>query len=92
MSQIPPSLPFHLSRAYGTPAPAPRDQTPQTAAESVGRASPDELVAGRVNRTVDFVADQPPRPAEPLPFYRRPADRNTAATEIQAGRALDVRG
>lgn len=33
----------------------------------------------------------PPAPGS-LPFYRHPADRNLAATAIQAGRALDVRG
>jgi hypothetical protein len=27
-----------------------------------------------------------------IPFYRHPADRNAAATNIQIGRSLDVSG
>jgi hypothetical protein len=47
------------------------------------------LVAGQVPGRVDFSGEQP----EPgLTIYRNPADRNTAATGVAAGRVLDVNG
>lgn len=51
------------------------------------------LVAGVVPGRVDFSGDTPqPSGSEALPMYRRPADRNAAATGVQAGRLIDVRG
>lgn len=50
------------------------------------------LVGGRVQGGVDFSSAEPmPKKGEMIiPFYRHPADRNAAATNIQIGRALDV--
>lgn len=48
------------------------------------------LAAARVPGGADFTA--PPPPTGSLPLYRHPADRNAAATGVQAGRMLDVEG
>lgn len=108
MRITPDSVPAHVARAYGlrpgSPA-LPFTPAPQRAQESVHRddvvdvrnsssaESATELVAAQVNKPVDFTAG-PRAESSPqaIPFYRHPADRNAAATSIEAGRVLDVSG
>ncbi|TVS08059.1 MAG: hypothetical protein EA423_02495 [Phycisphaerales bacterium] len=47
------------------------------------------LVAAKVPGSVEFGADGP-RVGSGLSIYRSPADRNAAATGVDAGRLLDV--
>lgn len=56
--------------------------------------SATRMVAATVPGRVDFFADSTEAaPASPaLPMYRHPADRNAAATAVNAGRVLDVEG
>lgn len=79
------ALPMHIARAYSLkPAAAPvvKPQTPTT-----------QLVAGRVDKPVDFSASPPTRGAmEAFQLYNRAADRVEAAVGIQVGRQLDVKG
>lgn len=49
------------------------------------------MIAASVPGPVDFAADAPSGSAG-LPMYRHPADRNAAATAVDAGRCLDVEG
>lgn len=103
MEGIPPTIPFHLAKAYGVrpAANAPRatSSVEQVAAPrapagpaSQKHVSPEvaKLIAGRVPGAIDFTDDAPKPSAETLPFYRHPADRNAAATAIDLGRALDT--
>jgi hypothetical protein len=55
-------------------------------------AAPSALmVAASVPGSVDFTADSmAPAPSSALPMYRHPADRNAAATAVNAGRVLDL--
>lgn len=63
------------------------------AAREQRRTNLSRLVAGAVPGRVDFSGDTPqPSGSEALPMYRRPAERNAAATGVQAGRLIDVRG
>lgn len=52
------------------------------------------LVGAVVPGRVDFSGPTPTqaRAEGSLPFYRNPADRNTAATQIALGRGVDVTG
>lgn len=52
------------------------------------------LIAGVVPGRVDFstVGEPAPMPSESIPMYRRPADRHAAATAVNAGRLIDLRG
>lgn len=69
------------------------------AAPSVGDAPQrrntniSRLVAGVVPGRIDFSGDVP-RPSAPdaISLYTRPADRNAAATAVNAGRLIDIRG
>jgi hypothetical protein len=90
MSSIEPiaSNPYHIARAYqslhaqqGVAAGA-----PQSAAKSMGVA---RLVGGVVAGRVDFAGSEP-APSGALAMYRHPADKNTAATAVHAGRLLDA--
>jgi len=59
-------------------------------------ADPSRLVAAKVD-AIDLTLDVAsikgkPTPAGSYPLYRHPADRNTAATGVEVGRSLDVRG
>jgi hypothetical protein len=78
--RIGPTNPFHISRAYQTAPPKPGAKP--TAASPIVAA----VVPGRVN----FAANQPTQAGPALPFYRHPADKNAAATAINAGRSLDI--
>ena len=108
MRITPDSVPAHVARAYGLRAGAPsipfapaqqRPQDPthrndvvdvRTSAPTEGAA---ELVAAQVNKPVDFAAaPRADKSSQTIPFYRHPADRNAAATNIEAGRVLDVSG
>lgn len=94
---LPPSIPFHVARAYGPqaaaaarPAEAVRrvaEQAPVQKLEPVSR-----LVAATVPGRVDFRSDAPQPGAAVIQMYRHPADKNQAATAIQLGRSLDVSG
>lgn len=103
---IPPSIPFHVARAYGAQrvesvsnrivttevAPVGKIGTNQEAS-SEAKANSRRLVAGVVPGKVDFSADAPaPSSSASIAFYRHPADRNTAATGVQLGRAVDISG
>lgn len=54
----------------------------------------NSLIAARVDVRVDFTPATSSRPAAdgPLQLYRHPADKNAAATGVDAGRTIDVRG
>ncbi|MGH7130554.1 MAG: hypothetical protein ACREJO_01220 [Phycisphaerales bacterium] len=99
-ASIPPSIPFHVTRAYGPSAgvrpvqPAARVAAP-SAVKAAAKIEPSSrLVAATVPGKVDFRADgpQPGAGGAALPMYRHPADKNQAATAIQLGRSLDVSG
>lgn len=97
-ASIPPSIPFHVARAYG-PSAGPRPVQPSArvaAPASVKAAAKIEpssrLVAATVPGKVDFRADVPQPGSVALPMYRHPADKNQAATAIQLGRSLDISG
>ncbi len=73
------------------PASEPRTTLPTAPASSVANRMIAATVPGRVN----FQADAPASNASAsnaLPMYRHPADRNAAATAVNAGRVLDVEG
>lgn len=106
-SQISPTIPFHVAKAYGTspnaqvsrtqgvsgPGATNAPQNVQKDAVPQARLSSagQSLVAGVVPGRVDFSGDQP-RQATSLSMYRHPADRNAAATAVNVGRSLDVSG
>lgn len=97
-----PTNPFHIARAYGAaPGPRPRTIAPAEGVQSIpsdvgARAlgTVGSLVAGVVPGGVSFKEDgstaQPSAPA--IQMYRHPADKNAAATAVQVGKRLDVRG
>ena len=101
------SIPFHVARAYGAqkpqaarpaanPAPPPSSAAarPADAFQPAGAAqSPtiQSLIAGQVQRPIDFMPNVAPQ-SESLQLYTRAADRIEAATAVQIGRSLDVRG
>ncbi|MCC6661865.1 MAG: hypothetical protein IT437_13375 [Phycisphaerales bacterium] len=90
-----PSL--RLAQAYGVAARGPTRATvrrvdePGTLArvEAV-RPRGAGITAAVVPGRVDFSASDPAHDAGAIPMYRHPADRNAAATAIQAGRVIDV--
>ncbi len=95
--RIPPTNPFHISRAYQV-------QPPKAAAPVTANANPvagaikpqvlpqpaSRIVAAIVPGRVSFAGDQPQPQAAAIAFYRHPADKNAAATAIDAGRNLDI--
>jgi hypothetical protein len=95
--RIGPTNPFHIARAYQTQPPkaAPAPQQPD-AAPVVGSIKPpsptSRIVAAQVPGRVNFSGAQPQPEAAALAFYRHPADKNAAATAINAGKTLDVQG
>ena len=104
----PDTTPVHIARAYGLntgPAASPslehRALAPDIAhrddvvdLQNQSRAeSATELIAAQVNKPVDFAQPKTGAAASSaIPFYRHPADRNAAATSIEAGRVIDVSG
>lgn len=99
------SIPFHIAKAYGitsptkpaqimsitAPEPSPDVPAPSPAVIGSGLS---QLVGGSVRESVDFdSASTPARPAGPtLQLYSRAADRVEAATGVQIGRGLDIKG
>lgn len=106
LTGTPPSTPTTAAqRAYAAslaapaaPGRAPASDSPDVsavlaAAREKRQTNLSRLVAGVVPGRVDFTGDTPqPSGSEALPLYRRPAERNAAATGVQAGRLIDVRG
>lgn len=102
--RIEPSNPFHISRAYGVqpPATAARVEAPAATAShasepgAVSRggagAGAAKLVAGVVPGRIDFSGDAPTQNTSAIAMYRHPADRNAAATGVNAGRLIDIKG
>lgn len=99
MTSIGPNIPFHIARAYGVSArPAQTPIAPQTvqrvetSREDAAREKLARLIAARVPGGIDFARDEPMPTRDALSMYRRPADRNAAATGVVAGRVIDVVG
>jgi len=89
-SGVPPTNPYHISRAYGVRA---TGGAPAAAAAvgEVDRAGVRRLVGGVVPGGVEFGDGSAVRPSSgALPMYRHPADKNAAATAVSVGRKLDV--
>lgn len=98
MDPVPSSIPFHIARAYGLGTrPASQIEAKPSAATS-NSASTDRLVAATVGGPITFnsldtaapTKTDASEPADSFPLYRHPADKNAAATSINAGRALDT--
>ena len=79
--RIPPTLPFHIARAYGV------NQSTSLRARPQGL---DRLVAGKV--AVPASPANVPASFEEgaFPMYRNPAEKNAAATGVMLGRKLDL--
>ena len=94
---IPPSLPFHISRAYGVIKSAPPRSAMQpvaVAAAQHARTAIKQLVAGAVQRPPEFSGSfaSNPAAAQTLQLYTRAADKVEAATAVQIGRMFDRSG
>lgn len=95
-----PSNPYHVSRVYGVQPPlrlarpdAVERAEPRAPTKELAPAKTSRLVAAAVPGRVDFSGDSPrPSDAASIPMYRHPADKNAAATAVNAGRILDLRG
>lgn len=60
-------------------------------ASAVAESLSDRLVAATVPGRIDFSQEQPVQnTAGALPFYRHPADKNSAATRIAVSTKIDV--
>lgn len=98
----PAPIPFAAAaRAYrvqpGRAALAPNRSDAVIDKVELSRARPaniDRLIAARVDVAPEFAAATPtPRNnGAPLQMYRHPADKNAAATAVDAGRRIDVTG
>lgn len=84
-------------RPVAGPAPAERAQgiektagamRIQPAVEAKASGPVSRLVAAAVPGSVDFSGDTPKPSTDAMPLYRHPADRNAAATGVQAGRVV----
>jgi hypothetical protein len=91
MSSIGPvaANPFHIARAYQMAA-RPAAAVPAAAPDPARSTGIDRLVAGMVPGRINFAGEVPAQVGGALAMYRHPADRNTAATAVQAGRLLDT--
>lgn len=95
-----PTNPFHISRAYQTAVPSAilgQNITPAQRLAAPSQPGPvnqltnlsaRRIVAGIVPGKVDFSGETPAPSA--LPLYRHPADKNAAATAVNAGKAIDI--
>jgi hypothetical protein len=87
------SNPFHITRAYrlaAQQAPVVLRSSPVAAAHAASvQSGASRLVAGVVPGRIDFGGQQPAQVNGAIAMYRHPADRNTAATAVHAGRLLD---
>lgn len=107
-SNIPPTTPFHLARAYNAQPVEPvsnrvvttavdpiarigREQHPNTTAgdDSIRRLV-GAVVPGGVNFDEAGGNGSAAVSRDTYAMYRRPTDRNDAATGVHVGRALDV--
>jgi len=90
-------IPFQVARAYLEPArpmgaPSPVPSPIPTAAATRTDRTPGiaRLVAGAVPGRIEFPQDGAVARPGALSIYRHPADRNVAATGVEAGRSLDL--
>ncbi len=85
------SIPFHIARAYGIQA-APK-AAPVQATPAVERTSENtrRLIGGVVPGKVGFAGGEAIVEGA-FAMYRHPADKNAAATSVNAGRMVDVTG
>jgi hypothetical protein len=82
--------PFHIARAYQMAAPRPAATVTTTAQPEAVRSGIDRLVAGVVPGRINFAGEAPAQNGGAIAMYRHPADRNTAATAVHAGRMVDM--
>jgi hypothetical protein len=96
-----PSNPFHIARAYAlqTARVAPAGSARPVKVEPIAAIRPQHpqesakaMIAASVPGGVSFADPAPALGGPSLPLYRHPADKNAAATAIDAGRMLDVQG
>ncbi len=99
-----PTNPFHISRAYQTAVPGAIRGMNVTPAERLAapvqpgpvnqltNLSARRIVAGIVPGKVDFSGSTPAPAPTALPMYRHPADKNAAATAVNAGKVIDIEG
>lgn len=95
----PPAFPRLVGAAepttYARPKPispaTPSPRTPDDGADHQSIRPVQRLVAAAVPGGIRFDHDGP-RPANTLPLYTHPAQRNAAATAVSAGRLIDVTG
>lgn len=98
MDPVPASIPFHVARAYGVGSRPASQIEAKPVASASSSASAAKLVAATVAgpitfNSLDTAAPSKASSAGPIdlfPLYRHPADKNAAATSIDAGRALDT--
>ncbi len=94
--RITPTNAFHVSRVYGAPIRVRPVEAPPPIAKIEAEPKNDprlsRLVAGVVSGRIDFSGDAPTQDSSARAMYRHPADKNAAATAIDAGRMLDVTG
>lgn len=98
MDPVPASIPFHIARAYGVGTRPATQIEPKPTATASSAANTAKLVAATVAGPVRFnsldtsaQAKTPTsEPADSFPLYRHPAEKNAAATSINAGRSLDT--
>lgn len=87
---------FQIAHAYGLkPMSSNRrastpDQSPRAAVGANATKPGSKLVAAPVAGRVNFSGAAPAHDASALAMYSRPADKNAAATAVQAGRMIDV--
>lgn len=97
-----PTNPFHISRAYQVPGASrgplvtPAEDLKRTsqpgATNSLTNTATRRIVAGMVPGKIDFSGTKPVPTGASIPMYRHPADKNAAATAINAGKMIDVEG
>jgi hypothetical protein len=98
-------IPPHVARAYGVPNAKPfalpaatasvSPAAPATSLDQASTAKPatQSLVAGQVRGPIEFDGTSVPRPAAGVfHMYTRAADKIEAATAVQIGRTLDIKG
>jgi hypothetical protein len=99
-----PTNPFHIARAYQTAVPGGVRTALTTPAEQLNSGSQPgavnpltntaarRILAGIVPGKIDFSGATPTPTGPSIPLYHHPADKNAAATAVDAGRMIDVEG
>lgn len=97
-----PTNPFHISRAYQvpgstrsalvTPAEGLKSTAKTGASNALTNTATRRIVAGMVPGKIDFSGPTPVPTGGSIPMYRHPADKNAAATAVDAGRMIDIEG